>query len=339
MNVLPKVFEAQAQACAALGSPFTARLCRALPTLLEGRAIGARLSDWPGDPGPGGASLPLRLTGALHALKLDGDEGLTAIYPSNAPSDAEFAAGLSRAFDQHATPIDAFINRPPQTNEVRRAAVLIAAASVIADRFGLPLRLSELGASGGLNLNFDQFALTANGWTLGPTDPALTLTPDWTGAPPPDVPFTVVQRRGVDLTPLDPVADRLRLLAYLWPDQPERLSLTRAALTLPPAPVDAADAGDWLPARLGATPGQAHLIYHTIAWQYFPADVQARLTQAIEAAGVVATPDAPLALASMENDNGAGGDGAALTLRLWPGDETLKLGRADFHGRWIRCSL
>jgi hypothetical protein len=27
--------------------------------------------------------------------------------------------------------------------------------------------------------------------------------------------------------------------------------------------------------------------------------------------------------------------GAGLTLRLWPGDVTLDLGRADFHGRWL----
>jgi hypothetical protein len=24
-----------------------------------------------------------------------------------------------------------------------------------------------------------------------------------------------------------------------------------------------------------------------------------------------------------------------VTLRLWPGDKTLDLGRADFHGRWV----
>ena len=28
--------------------------------------------------------------------------------------------------------------------------------------------------------------------------------------------------------------------------------------------------------------------------------------------------------------------GSALTLRLWPGDLTIELGRADFHGRWVR---
>jgi hypothetical protein len=38
----------------------------------------------------------------------------------------------------------------------------------------------------------------------------------------------------------------------------------------------------------------------------------------------------------METDGDAtGGLGAAVTLRMWPGNITLMLGRADFHGRWI----
>jgi hypothetical protein len=54
----------------------------------------------------------------------------------------------------------------------------------------------------------------------------------------------------------------------------------------------------------------------------------------IEAAGKRATRNRPLAWLSMEQD-GSGLKGAALTLRLWPGDITLPLARVDFHGRWI----
>jgi hypothetical protein len=36
----------------------------------------------------------------------------------------------------------------------------------------------------------------------------------------------------------------------------------------------------------------------------------------------------------MENDGTS--PGAVMTLRLWPGDVTLDLGRIDFHGRWVR---
>ncbi|MFT6537468.1 MAG: hypothetical protein ACJAQU_002380 [Loktanella salsilacus] len=36
----------------------------------------------------------------------------------------------------------------------------------------------------------------------------------------------------------------------------------------------------------------------------------------------------------MEAD-GTDAPGAALTLRLWPGNVTVQLARIDFHGRWI----
>ena len=79
-------------------------------------------------------------------------------------------------------------------------------------------------------------------------------------------------------------------------------------------------------------PGHLHLIYHTIAWQYFPDETQARAQARIEQAGAEATDNAPLAWLGMEWD---GDEGAAMTLRLWPGNRTIALGRIDFHGRWI----
>jgi PTH1 family peptidyl-tRNA hydrolase len=45
--------------------------------------------------------------------------------------------------------LNTWVNSPPQTNEVRRTAVLIAVQHLLTDRFGLAIRLSELGASGG----------------------------------------------------------------------------------------------------------------------------------------------------------------------------------------------
>ncbi|WP_366510940.1 DUF2332 family protein [Yoonia sp.] len=44
-----------------------------------------------------------------------------------------------------------------------------------AARFGLPIHLSELGASAGLNLMWDHFALRIGHATFGPDTPALTL--------------------------------------------------------------------------------------------------------------------------------------------------------------------
>ena len=99
--------------------------------------------------------------------------------------------------------------------------------------------------------------------------------------------------------------------------------------------VDRGDVLPWLRARLAdRMPGTVEVIYHTVAWQYFPQETAAEARAAIETAGAAATGDAPLAWLGMEGD-GSGERGAAITLRLWPGDVTLALGRIDFHGRWI----
>ncbi len=331
---LRDAFEYQADACIALGSPFMGQLCHVLAQrLTHGTPLTDRLFAWQGDIGPRGDSVPLRLCGALHALRLDGDATLAAVYPPETVNDDALWQAVDQSLTRHAPFIDTFIDSPPQTNEVRRAAALIVAAQVVASHFPNPKRVSELGASAGLNLNWDRFALQIAGARFGPADAPLTLTPNWTGAMPPTATPHVIERRGVDLNPVDPVADSLRLRAYLWADQPHRLTLTDAALALPHATVDKGDAIDWLATRLPHVSGQTHLIYTTIAWQYFPLDKQAEGHALIEAAGKTATPDSPLAFLQMENDGGK--NGAALTLRMWPGDIQLHLGRVDFHGRWI----
>ena len=336
MTGLRAAFALQSRACAALGSPFMERLMALCGERLpENGPIGARLFGWPGDVGPHGASLPLRLAGALHALVLAGDGPLAAAYPPHAVDDETLWAAVTDALARHEADIQHWLDSAPQTNEVRRSAALIAVGNWLAARFGLPLRLSEPGASGGLNLMFDRYALNTGDTRLGPDDAALTLTPDWRGTPPPRAAIAVTGRRGADLNPLNPARaeDRLRLLAYLWPDQTDRRALTEAAIATAQAPVDRADAADWLAGRLDHRRGEAHLVYHTVAWQYFPAEVQARCAALLAEAGATATPDTPLAHFGMEGD----GDpkGAALTLTLWPGAETFAMGRADFHGRWI----
>lgn len=336
MTALGDAFRAQAQACDSLGSPFMARLCTLLAErLAPDSPLTRRLFAWQGDLTPRGESVPLRLAGALHALVLQGDP-LAEAYPPHQVDDATLWAAVTGAMDRRQAFIDRFLDSPPQTNEVRRSAALIATGQWLAARHGLPFTFSELGASAGLNLNWDRFALALGAQRFGPADAPLTLRPDWQGAPPPAARVTVTDRAGVDLNPIDArdPAQRLRLLAYLWADQPERLALTEAALAAgPPLPAQA-DAIDWLQTRL-ATPraGQLHLIWSTIAWQYIPEAGQKRGTALIEAAGQQATRNAPLAWFRYENDGQ--GPGAALTLRLWPGDLTVDLGRADFHGRWI----
>ncbi len=338
---LEDAFRHQARACTNLGSPFMGQLCMVLAnTWPRDTTFGQLCANWPGDLTPNGASLPLRIAGGLHALVRSGqDVELATVYPPNVSDNDALRDAVHAAMERHADFLTAWVQNAPQTNEVRRAAALIAAAQWIGQRHPLPFVTSELGASAGLNLMWDQFALSVGGKTYGPEDAVLKLTPDWDGAHPPVSDIQIAERRGVDLNPLD-IQDpdhTLRLYSYLWPDQPHRIELTRAAIAAHAAAVDKADAIDWLADRLKTPrPGHLHLIYHTIAWQYFPDAAQARGAALIEAAGEQASEEAPLAWLRMENDGGA--SGARLDLRLWPGDHHIALGRADFHGRWISWS-
>ena len=110
-------FALQAEACAALGSPFTARLCALLGQRLQpGGAVADHQLSWPGDISYAGASVPLRLTGALHALVLTGrDADLAEAYadPSRLSDDRLWAA-LKDAMAGHAAAILRFMDSPPR---------------------------------------------------------------------------------------------------------------------------------------------------------------------------------------------------------------------------------
>lgn len=336
MSRLRDALQAQAVHCEALGSPFTARLLRLLVDRLRpGTPLTDRLFDWPGDMTSAGDSVSLRLAGALHALKLMDYPPLAAVYPPEYVDDRALWSAVARALAEKAAFIDRWLDSPPQTNEVRRSAALIGIGHWLAARFGLAMEVSELGASAGLNLMWDQFALEIGDKRFGPADSPLVLRPIWSGPLPPEARPQVAQRRGVDLSPIDPhgTDDRLRLFSYLWADQAYRADLTRAAVDMARAEVDRADAIDWLEGRLAPAPGRLRLIYSTVAWQYFPADSRERGTRLIEAAGARCDLGSPLAWFRMETDGRA--PGAALSLRLWPGSLEMSFGRADFHGRWI----
>jgi hypothetical protein len=326
----------QARACAELGSGFTARLMQVLAEVWpEDTALAALVAGWPGDIGPRAASLPLRIAGGLHALVLAGKApGLAQVYP---PLGGDLRGPVLAALRAQDAALCDWVQSAPQTNEVGRSAVLLAgAAEVVAWSGGLPLQVSELGASAGLNLWFDRYALAGPWGGIGAAGSAVTLRPDWQGAAAPLVPVRVAERRGVDLNPLDPGADGARLVAFVWPDQADRLARLRAALSLAEGGmVDRGDAADWLAGRLRApVPGRVHLVCHTVAHQYFPAATQDRIEDMMQAAGAAATAAAPLAWLGMEADGNP--EGAGVTLRLWPGDQRVALGRAGFHGQWVR---
>lgn len=331
--------ETQARHSLALGSPFMARLMRLLERrLAPGTPLADRLLNWPGDTGGTGQAVALRLAGGLHALVLSGHgAGLAAAYPPNKVTDDILWRAVQSAMEHHAQALDAALDRPPQTNEVRRSATIIVAAQGLAQRFKMPFVLSEIGASAGLNLNWDRYALEIAGRRYGFDRAAVALAPEWRGAAPPQGPFPqIVGRRGVDLAPLDPAnpSDPMRLLSYIWPDQVERFARTLAALALPPAPVDQGDALPWLKNRLAERrPGILHLVFHTLCWPYLDAKTRTACEALFAEAGARATADSPLARFQMEPD--VDRSKTALLLTVWPDGSTVRLGSAGFHGEWI----
>lgn len=330
-------FEAQADACDSLGSPFTARLCRLLAGLLdETTRCGSRIVNWPGD--PRADALALRICGGLHRLVLEGrDCGLAAAYPPHETDDAALADALRQAIATHDAALDAGLDLPPQTNEIARSGMLLPGFLAIARETGLPLDLCEIGSSAGLNLLFDRFSYTYGDARRGDPQSPVQLAPEVRGAVPPlHGSLTVASRHGCDIAPVDVGAEagRTRLRSYVWPDQPLRHQRLDGALELArrfPFSLEQADAASFVAARLAQrATGTVFVLFHSIMWQYMPQETRQAIRMALERAGA----DAPVAWLRMEPLDTADG-WAMLSLTNWPGGETRRLARCDYHGRWI----
>jgi len=336
-----QAFAEQAEVCAKLGSAFTGLLCGVLGRALDrSTAVGRRVLDWPGPPDALHDNVPLRLTGGFHALVRSGKaRSLAALYPpAPLPDESTLATAVSQTLSNAEAALLPWLDRTPQTNEVGRSAVLMSGLLAIAERFRLPMRLYELGASAGLNLLLDRYGYDLGGRIYGDRHSALQLHPRWEGASPPHSNVPIVSRAGVDRDALDPLRDGGLLLAYVWPDQPERLARLEAALTIAqsdPPNVENGDAADWIEQRLAdeAERGVTRVILHSIAFQYFVPETQERVRSHIEKVGAAATEEAPLAWLRFEMllEDGK----PSLRLRTWPGENRL-LAWAHPHGAIIQ---
>jgi len=344
LEQLRDIFLTQAGYCEELDSPFMVRLCRLFAQhLKDDDATASRLIALPKPASFWNLALPLRVAGALHALVLSGKcEALARVYPSHhdTASDEALWNAVSHAMQEHADFFVPFLDSAPQTNEVRRSAVLLPGFLTIATETGLPFTLSELGASAGINLCWDSFGYQLGKHHWGDMDSGVIMSPDWKGKEPPEpVAITVLERAACDMAPVDysDAQAKLRLLSYIWADQEDRFERTEKALVILSGkqyPVEKATIEEWLPRRLARnTPGSVHVVYHTITWQYLNEQASANCQAAMEMAGSKATTDAPLAWLRLEPDGKS--PGAAITLTLWPDGTERHLGRADYHGRWI----
>lgn len=339
-------FDEQAGFCTAYGSPFTgALITRLRGDIADGGPTAALVAAWPAN--PRADVVALRLTGALHAAVLTGrDTALAALYPGHAPAwrmDDVWPA--ARAFiARDADWVRAFLRSAPQTNETRRAIALLAGFLAFTQRWRGPVDLLEIGASAGLNLNWDRFVYRTASWAWGPESPVVIDT-DWQGAAPPLTEINVRHRAACDLNPLDIRDDaaRLTLKSYIWPDQPERLARFDGAVALAlkhDTRVDRADAAEWLAQKLAArAQDAATIVYHSVFLQYPPREVREKIIAAIQSAGASATNAAPLAWVRLEPEAVTDGVHNALRfvidLTTWPGGERRILGYTDGHVRAI----
>ena len=151
-----------------------------------------------------------------------------------------------------------------------------------------------------------------------------------------------MERRACDRAPVD-VADpaaRLRLVAYVWADQGERLARLAGAVAIARAhgvAVEAADAARWVPERLAErAEGCTTVLFHSIMWHYMPESTRLGIREGLERAGERATARAPLAWLRFEQDEPT--SRPELRLSLWPGRDDRLLATAQAHGKavsWI----
>lgn len=249
-----------------MGSDFTGTLCQGIAELgLPESAVHKRLSAWPGIADNSGDAVALRLTGALHRLVLDGaDPDLASVYPPHSVDPGRLLATVHAAIVRHDAFISAYLNSPPQTNEIGRSAMLLPAFLWLAARHPAEFEVLELGASAGLNQNLDRYCVDYGTWRAG--DPASSVRiacewrsggiPEWAGAP-----VSIIGRSGCDIEPVAIQTDsqRKRLRSYVWPDQALRLARLEAALELArahPPRIERSGAADWLAGK--NAPGAAH---------------------------------------------------------------------------------
>ncbi|HMP46459.1 MAG TPA: DUF2332 domain-containing protein, partial [Sphingopyxis sp.] len=285
-------FHNQILYCRANDAPVTARIVAALDTLLDAPAtdFARRIAGWQG--APLADALPLRAAGGLHALHLAGiaDE-LAPIYAdADGINDAAIVAGAVR---RHEAALLPWLDGPPQTNEAGRSASFVAAMLWLAGQ-RLPPRFQclEIGSSAGINLMLARYHYDLGGVQVGPQPGAIAFAPEWRGQHPPQHDIEIAGTRGCDVAPVDLTdpAQALRLRAYIWPEQRIRFARMEAAIAA--AEEERPDlvrmtAADFVEAELAKpqAAGTTRLLMHSIVWQYVPADQQARVTAAMEAAG------------------------------------------------------
>ena len=250
------------------------------------------------------------------------------------------APGLGQAFTEfalaHRDRIVPYLDtRMVQTNEVGRCAYLMPGfLTVAAENPGQPLALLDVGASAGLNLNWDQYRYRySNGDEFGPADSKIVIECDARDGLPnlPSAFPRVNFRVGIDLVPVDLSDDEEYrwMQALVWPEHAGRGALLSAArdVWLKSRPtVLQGDAVELLPVALeDVTEDAALCVFHCHTLNQFSAEGRARFGDILRAASMervvyhIASEGERVSLSRIAN-------GAATTLLT---------ARRQVHGRWV----
>lgn len=236
--------------------------------------------------------------------------------------------------------------RPPQTNEVGRACLLLVALDRIYREMG-PLAHLDVGASAGLNLLIDQYGYDYGGRRVGGERLVLSCQ---VSPRPGDLPTglpAISSRLGMDRSPVDlEDPDQVRWLeACVWPDQADRFDRLRRAIGIARAhrvqvqPGDAVD--DLRSALAGLGPGHPVV---TTSWvlTYLEPHRRRAFVAELDAVGAdlswvaaespAYTPELPWP------DGLAGTDRTVLLLVRWRGGQRdiTALATCHPHGYWLR---
>jgi hypothetical protein len=277
------------------------------------------------------------MMGSVHRLALEGQvPDLARFYPSCGGTMALEPAwkAFRNTVAAEMAGLRQLVVRPVQTNEIGRCGALLGGFLLIAHRTRLPLRLLEIGASAGLNLQWDRYRYTWPGGAWGnPLSPIVlhdVFTSD--GAPPLDD-ITVAERRGCDPDPLDPSLpeSRLTLRSFVWADQLERMRNLEQAMEMAGRSqlrVERAGAAEWLKSRMAEPASRvATVLFHSIVWQYISRQDRKELLDLIQETGSRATADTPFAWLRME----PGEKSAEVKLAIFPGFEDRIIATAGYH--------
>ena len=290
---------------------------------------------------------PNLLFAAVHYLLLKGGHSeLTRSYGSLGGS-TPFEPDVFRHFRSFCLSRDRDIRlltteRRVQTNEVRRCAALVPGFSSAADLLGTDrAAFVEIGASAGLNLQWDRYRCEYGRdvvWGEPTAELELSCELRGGGLPTVDRLPKIVQRYGIDISPLDVrnADDVLWLQALTWPEHADRRKLLERAVDVArrdPPKLIAGDAADVFPSVAeGIAPDLPVIVYHSFTMNQFDTEQRELLEDAFCRIGA----RRPLARIGFEWPAGAEHPSLSLTNYSAVQIERSMLATCEPHCEWMR---